>query len=347
MTLRKVTSLLLFASFLFLSITGTLEYFLAHTQFIASLHTLFGFLFLIGACLHLYNNYRPLQLYLKDKLSYIIGGATVLLFITIFLDLSPIHAIMNFGNQLRANQKQEVNPATYQTIELNTENELKLNIDLLRGEHYWHPQMAIWTEDLEGNFIESLYITKATARGLFYGGRSKENFKSFDESNASQEEYRRVDALPVWSHKRGFQYSDGMFVPPPDQPLPDAITGATLPENFLLNTSMKKQSVFKLFIEINVAFDDNEYYSEYSFPDDSIFHAGTGQLGQPSIVFETQIDLHDSSQYYLMQLIGHGHPSGQDGIIRKDLSTLTTAKEIVKRIVVGWEENNAAPMSMK
>ena len=62
---------------------------------------------------------------------------------------------------------------------------------------------------------------------------------------------------------------------------------------------------------------------------------GTGQLGQPSIIFETIIDTTDHSDYYLMQLIGHGHRSGQNGRINPDLSTLTTALEIVERIVVG------------
>ena len=36
-----------------------------------------------------------------------------------------------------------------------------------------------------------------------------------------------------------------------------------------------------------------------------------------------------------MDLAGHGHHSGQTGELYKDLTMLTTALEIVKRIVVG------------
>ena len=77
-----------------------------------------------------------------------------------------------------------------------------------------------------------------------------------------------------------------------------------------------------LNIEINVAFDDNEFYSEFDFPDDDTFHNGTGQLGQPSIVFNTAIDMKDGKDYYLMELIGHGHHSGQNGTLYIDLSRL-------------------------
>ena len=84
-----------------------------------------------------------------------------------------------------------------------------------------------------------------------------------------------------------------------------------------------------------MAFDDNEFYSEYDFPNDEIFHNGTGQLGQPSIIFDAFIDMNDQKDYYLMELIGHGHHSGQNGNINQDLSTLTTAKHIVERIIVG------------
>ena len=88
-------------------------------------------------------------------------------------------------------------------------------------------------------------------------------------------------------------------------------------------------------VELNVAFDDNEFYSEFDFPDDEVYHSGTGQLGQPSIVFDALIDLEDGKNYYLMELIGHGHHSGQTGELFSDLSTLTTAKQIVERIVIG------------
>ena len=80
--------------------------------------------------------------------------------------------------------------------------------------------------------------------------------------------------------------------------------------------------------------DSNENYSEFDFPDDDVFHNGTGQLGQPSLIFQTEIDMNDGKKYYLMELQGHGHRSGSDGEIYEELASLTTALNIVERIVV-------------
>lgn len=242
---------------------------------------------------------------------------------------------MSFGTKLRATQKQEVDHNKREVIEMSMDGQIQLSLDLLRGEHYWHPQMAIWVEDSAGNFIQTLFISKATAEGLFFGGRSKENFKTFDETTDASGDYRRVDALPVWSHKRNIKYDDGMYVPPHHQPIVDGTSGPTISESFLLKTSTEDLEKFKVRVEINVAFDDNEFYSEFDFPDDDVYHSGTGQLGQPSIIFESKVDTEDGQDYYLMNLIGHGHRSGQTGELSANLSTLTTAKQIVERIVLG------------
>ena len=242
---------------------------------------------------------------------------------------------MDYGTSLKANGNRSLNLTAYEIVEMELDEDLQLTIDLLRSTHYWHPQMAIWIEDSLGSYIRTIFVSKATAEGLFFGGRSKANFKAFDEKKNETGEYRRVNALPVWSHKRGVQYEDGLYVPPSDQPLPDGMSGATMKDNFQLLASIDSLHKFTLKLEINVAFDDNEYYSEFDFPDDETFHNGTGQLGQPSIIFESKVDMLDNQDYYLMQLIGHGHHSGQNGDIFTDLSKLTTAKEIVERIVVG------------
>ncbi len=326
-------------SFLVLLVTGILSYFQVYSRTVATLHTVFGGLFVIGVVAHLNNNFRSLKLYGKFNLLLPITLVLGLLFFAAFYQLKPFKSMMDFGAKLKASSGKEVNLSEYLVLEMGQEKDIGITIDLLRSEHYWHPQMAVWTEDSEGNYLETIFVSKATARGLFFGGRSKENFRTFDEKKDAVGDYRRVNALPVWSHKRGVTYADGMYVPTNKNPLPDAITGETLIDNFKLLTSVKRSDSFVLKMEINVAFDDNEYYSEYDFPDDEVYHNGTGQLGQPSIIFEAPIDMNDGKKYYLMELVGHGHHSGQTGEIYSDLSTLTTAKQIVERIVVGVNPN--------
>jgi hypothetical protein len=218
-----------------------------------------------------------------------------------------------------------------------------LTIDFLKGKHFWNPQVAIWLEDSTGKYLETLLVTTSTARGLFYSGRSAENFKESD--NVKTEENsptRRVDALPYWSHKRGYQYPDGFYSPPPDSPLPDGITGATPKENFYFksaSSSFHRSSTFRVLIEVNVAFDENEYYSEYDFPDDSLYHSGTGLLGQPSVIYGATIRRSDPSRYHILSLLGYGHHSGSTGELVTETKTISTAKYIVERIVVGVSEN--------
>lgn len=335
MTFRKIISLSIGICFVALLITGILSYFQVYSRSTATIHTVFGILFSLGILFHLKNNFRSLKMYIKGKLVLLLLLIGALFFLGASYQTRPFNELMDFGAKQKANTEKELNRSTYELIEMNMSNDIQLSIDVLRSEHYWHPQMAIWVEDEQGNYVETLFVSKATARGLFFGGRSKDNFKTFDENKDASGDYRRVNALPVWSHKRGVKYADELYVPPSNNPLPDAITGATIADNFQLMTSMKKSSKFNLKVEINVAFDDNEYYSEYDFADDETFHNGTGQLGQPSIIFDTSIDLNDGKDYYLMELIGRGHHSGQNGIINSDLSTLTTAKQIIERIVVG------------
>jgi len=58
-----------------------------------------------------------------------------------------------------------------------------------------------------------------------------------------------------------------------------------------------------------------------------------GSNGQPSLLYQGKIDLNDSKQVVLLELMGHGHYSGKDGIVYPDLTGYTTALEIVKQTV--------------
>ena len=339
MTFRKIISLSIALSFTVLLGTGILSYIKEYSRITATLHTVFGFMFVTGVFFHLYNNFRPIKNYAKGKIVLVLLLPLALVFSGAYFQIEPFSSFMDFGAKLKANSTKDLNLLEYDILEMNMSKDIGLTIDLLRSEHYWHPQMAIWLEDTSGNFLETIFVSKATAQGLFFGGRSKDNFKEFDEKKDEVGDLRRVNALPVWSHQRGIQYEDGQYVPTSENPLPDAITGATFIDNFKLLTSIDSIGVFNLRIELNVAFDDNEFYSEFDFPDDAIFHNGTGQLGQPSIIFQAQIDLASSNKYYLMELVGHGHQSGQSGKVFTDLSKLTTAKKIVERIVVGIQVN--------
>jgi hypothetical protein len=271
----------------------------------------------------------------------------ILVICTIFLisyyEVPPIKRMMDWRAQRTALAEKEISFSEYQIYDHSWGNEPQITIDFLKGKHFWNPQIVIWLEDSAGNYLETLLVTTSTARGLFYSGRSAQNFKESDEAKSeTNTPTRRVDALPYWSHKRGHKYSDGFYSPPPNEPLPDGITGATPTHNFYFKTafnSLDSLHSFKVLVEVNVAFDENEYYSEYDFTDDSLYHGGTGLLGQPSIIYSATIRKGDLNRYHVLTIQGHGHHSGGTGELIPEMESLTTARNIVERIVVGVHEN--------
>ncbi len=194
MTLRKIVSLSISLSFVVLLVTGILSYFNAYSRIVATLHTVFGILFTTGIVFHFKNNFSSLKAYSKGKIIGFVSMAVLLFFSAAYFQIEPFNTMMDFGTKLKATSKKEINLSAYEIIEMNANKDIALTIDLLRSEHYWHPQMAIWLEDENGNYIETLFVSKATAKGLFFGGRSKDNFKEFDESNDAGGDYRLVNA---------------------------------------------------------------------------------------------------------------------------------------------------------
>jgi hypothetical protein len=261
----------------------------------------------------------------------------------VYYEPAPVKELMDWRAMRNTQAINTISPSEYQVYDHTQGEDPDITIDFLKGKHFWNPQVAIWIEDSAGKYIETLLVTTSTAKGLFYSGRSASNFKETDEAKVEENTpTRRVDALPYWSHKRNHQYNDGFYSPSPDQPLPDAISSATPKGNFYFKASHKgieHLNSFRVMVEVNVAFDENEFYSEYDFVDDTLYHSGTGLLGQPSLVYEAMIRNTDDHRYYILRLIGHGHHSGATGELSPDVSTVTTAKNVVERIVTGVTED--------
>jgi hypothetical protein len=203
----------------------------------------------------------------------------------------------------------------------------KLEFNLTVGKYHNHPSFAIWIEDLEGNYIETLYVTQYFAKGVFgHGEVQKGKWKN------EPGEVRRPAALPYWSHKRNIKAKDGLYAPEPKTAVPDALSGATPKGNFILNTGSKigGDEKFKVFIEINQAWDSNDFWSNSKFPDDFDYKTSL----QPALVYEALIEPESSKTEYILKAIGHSEPSGENGNLFTDISTITTAKDIFSIISV-------------
>lgn len=181
------------------------------------------------------------------------------------------------------------------------------------------PQIAIWVEDMRGNYISTIYVTHKIAT----------------ESWQANGGNRRKESLPVWCYSRGVRYFDGLYLPTKKEPLADGISGATPHGSFdvkICPIGDLRQFVVK--IEVNHSTDWNDAYPKDAKESDANYSGGKGGSGQPAIVYSVAIDLDSSQKQYTAIIIGHSSPDGSDGEIYPDVSFLTSALNIVKEITI-------------
>jgi len=220
-----------------------------------------------------------------------------------------------------------ISQTTSTTVQTNQGEEgLKLEIKFLKGKSFNHPTFSFWVEDLDGNYIETLMVTQYVAKGIFGHGSLGQG--KWDSKPGPAE---RPSTLPVWLHKHMVE-SGGKLLPSPQNPVPDAITSATPPGDFVLETVVKNklQNKFRLIMEINQTWDWNEYWNNSLFPDDYNYKASC----QPALVYAVIIDSNLPQKEYYLNPIGHSHFSGKDGELYTDISTITTAKDIAYKVSV-------------
>lgn len=200
-----------------------------------------------------------------------------------------------------------------------------ISLEFYQGKSFYYPLMAVWIEDKDGEFIQTLFVPISIATGKFKYGKQEKNkwIPAFK---------RAPQILPYWSHKRGIIASDGLYMPGPENPVADAYTGATPVQSFVLNTRADNElpSMYRILFEINQNWDWNEYWTNDKYPNDENYKWSC----QPAVVYEALIDTGKSGQVYSMNPIGHSHYSGITGELFPDLSTLTTALHIADSIII-------------
>ncbi len=334
---RPFISLFIAFCIIIIAVTGVMLYLLRHSNTTAAVHTTIGFFFLVFISFHIINNWKAIIKYSSKRGKFPVSKTILVVVATVsvitfgvYSAFAPFQVIYDFGNRFRSQQEtnQDLMEVRYEIVNTNTKiGGRKINVEVTKGPTDYYTVMAIWMEDTAGNYIETLYATKNIATGTFWQTINGE---------AVRVSVRRPEAVPYWSYKRGVVESDGKSVPTPETPLADAITGATPESHFILRTSISDTSLkqFKIIYEVNRSYDWNEYYNEHAFPDDPIY-SGSGQIGQPSLIYSTNvIDLDNGQSSYLMNVIGHGHHSGADGKLYPDLSNITTAFDITERVLV-------------
>lgn len=212
-------------------------------------------------------------------------------------------------------------------------------ISVTAGEHFTHklrvmplirvsnaPQMAAWCESEDGEFLTTLYITDRLATQSWRGAPA---------DPTPTEEIRRPESLPVWAHRHGDVYADGLRVPTAEDPMPDAVTSATPQEGFEVRTLLPDgHDVVRVHFEVNHSADFNEAYPPDAAVESDAYSGGEWGSGQPALVYSGLVDLGagNGPRTVKLMLRGHASPDGTSGRINEDLGGITTARHIVDSV---------------
>lgn len=334
---RKFVSIVIALSFVVIMGTSVLMYLRPYASSTASLHTAFGFIFLTIGLLHITNNLRPLKNYIVDKKqtlslswqfvsSVVLAACLAYLFYTGSLGFG---AIYDWGSDYRnsqAGRDSRSQKVDYISLEQSI-GQYQVSLEGKLGNAFKYPMFAAWLEDADGNYLHTIYVSESIGTSTF----------DYKKGKKGRHIIRRPSGLPVWAHKRNIAATDGLMIPLGKEPDLDGYTGATPLEDFVIESQLKpnKDSIVHIYFEVNQSYDWNEYYSKDRFPQDSIYTI-SGQSGQPSVVYKATIDLRELSNENskIMSPVGHSHHSGADGSLYPDLSKVTTAFDIVSRIIV-------------
>ncbi len=201
--------------------------------------------------------------------------------------------------------------------------ELLLHVEA--GEAHNHPSFAVWMEDMQGNFIQTLFVTESVGTGI-YAYKPAGDLKWEKGPGRAH----RPAALPYWFHKRDGQKSSGAEIPNADNPVADAYTGATPKQNFnlSLNTDEPIKGKVRILLEVNQPWDVNDYWTNARYPENTQYLTSC----QPALIYAVSIDLANPMDAYYLNPIGHSHPYGANGKLYTNLTTLTSALEIFKEI---------------
>lgn len=363
---RSFVSLLVLFTFLTIAVTSILMFTMQYDSSIALIHTVVGFSLIVVAFFHVKNNFAPLKnhanLGIRHKTKRtnfalpVTATVTLIVVVMAFYKVQPMLFVYEWGNTLRAGaQANTGEELVYKIVDKTRDADQgpKITIDLRQGPYFAWPQYAIWIEDMQGNFIQPIFVTSKLANNNFVNKVAKKDHDAVFTSHVflsgdidlkatfdagiypeSKAERARPESLPVFLHKYQQSSASKRLIPDGDDAIADAYSGATITQSFLLTANLKKpRRRFKVRLEINNSFDFNEYYSSDRFPDDDVY-SGNGYSAQPSLVYEASLDLDNLNSLTPMALIGRGHHSGKDGEIYQDLENITTALDMIDRIIV-------------
>jgi len=191
-------------------------------------------------------------------------------------------------------------------------NGVPAQVIVIGGQEYKYPIIAIWIEDLSGNYLGTVYASQSISTGVFRYG-------VYDKGKWLPGERNRPAALPRW---KNLTASNASLV---NQGV-DAFSGATPLGSFTLKTMLPFGiDEFKVFLEVNKPWDFNNYWHNNRFPGNEEYATS----GQPALIYEAMVNRNSTENRFYFKPVGHSHPSGANGEVNPDIATFTSALKII------------------
>ncbi len=327
---RHLINFGLLFSFTTLAWTGLASFVFPFSIVTARLHIIFGLTTTIFVVLHLATRTRYFITILSKHKSrsqaFQIWSMLGLLFLgwvglfaLAYANVSPIPEIISQGYESR--HRSEIFRVDNNTVVLERPTRIQalhttdqkpqgvIEFEVLLNEDVIQDQgplaIAIWAESLTGSLIETFYLS--------------ESISYSDFPQWAGQKVPRHHILPIWRHR--YTLVNGLEpVDDPEQKV-DAYSGATENHSFSIDKQLiSSSSDFNIYIEVNLSGDPNLDYPE-------------PMIGQPSLIYAADIRA-DQNGWALLELIGHSDGATEDGEIRYDLDAITTARQIIDRVLV-------------
>ena len=173
------------------------------------------------------------------------------------------------------------------------------------------PQCAVWIEDENGIFVDTIYVTKSAA---------KKGWKFSPKEG-------RPDSLPAWYGAAGINPAA------PTVKNFDAVASATPKKSITVTSNLNLQTGKKYIVkaEVNQSFDYNEFWTKKN----------SGVNGQPSLIYSGEFvaggKLAANDSEIVLTLQGHGDLEGKSKkIFTTEMEKITTAIQIIGKVVVAF-----------
>ena len=234
--------------------------------------------------------------------------------ITLFL------SICLSGHMLVAQEKPEAS-----TLSEKQQAKTEITLQAEKGKHHNHPLYAVWLADSNGQYIQTLFVSESIGKGVFKRGSRR-------TGRWMPGEIERPASLPYWIHQRSIINEKRTLLPTSQAPVADAYTGATPKGSFTLRLQSDEplQGKYRIYLEVNQSWDWNNYWTNNRYPGNKEYMTSS----QPAVVYVAEIDSNKPGTSTPLTPIGHSHYAGESGELFTDLSTLTTALEILKMATV-------------